>query len=346
MPAPPSLAPEPTSSPSPVTIEATTPTTSFGEHTAELVVVEREVAADDVVSLVLADPGGGELPAWTPGAHVDLLLPTTGGGLTRQYSLSGPPADRHRWRVGVLVERAGRGGSAHVHDSLAVGASVQVRGPRNHFPLVAADRYLFLAGGIGITPLLPMAAAAQASGADWAMAYGGRSRASMAFVDELAAYGDRVQLWPQDERGLLDLDALLGEPQPGTAVYTCGPEGLLSAVEQRCAGWPAGALHVERFAAKPVDTPASVAAIEVVCSRSGVTVSVPPDRSILETVEEAGVGVLSSCLEGVCGTCEAAVLEGVPDHRDSLLSEQERAAGDYMMICVSRALTDRLVLDL
>lgn len=329
----------------PVAIEATTAATSFGEHTAELVVLEREAAADDVVSLVLADPGGAELPPWTPGAHVDLLL---GDGLVRQYSLSGSPADRSRWRIGVLREPAGRGGSSHVHDRLEVGSTLQVRGPRNHFPLVAADRYLFLAGGIGVTPLLPMVAAAQAAGAQWTMHYGGRSRSSMAFADELAAYGDRVQLWPQDERGMLDLDALLGTPQPDTAVYTCGPEGLLAAVEQRCASWPSGALHVERFSAKPVDASAvaPAASIEVVCSRSGVTVQVPPERSILEVVEEAGVGVLSSCLEGVCGTCEAAVLEGVPDHRDSLLSEEEKQAGDYMMICVSRALSERLVLDL
>jgi ferredoxin-NADP reductase len=226
-----------------------------------------------------------------------------------------------------------------------VGARLPVRGPRNHFPLVAAERYVFVAGGIGITPLLPMVAEAEQSGADWELFYGGRRRGSMAFLDELSAYGDRVVLRPEDEYGLLDLATIL-QPRPGTAVYACGPEALLQAVEQHCAAWPPGSLHVERFAAKPVDEGAEATTFEVVCQRSGITVTVPADRSILEVVQEAGVNALSSCLEGVCGTCETPVVEGTPDHRDSLLSEEEKAAGDYMMICVSRSKSPQLVLDL
>lgn len=327
-----------------MTTASTAMTMVYSERTAELVVSERTQEAEDVVSLVLTDPAGGELPAWTPGAHVDLLLTAE---LTRQYSLCGSPADRSRMRLGVLLDRAGRGGSRHVHDRLQPGSVVPVRGPRNNFPLVAAPRYLFLAGGIGITPLLPMVAEAESTGADWRLFYGGRRRDSMAFRDELAAYGERVEVWPEDERGMLDLAAILGTPQPGTLVYACGPEGMLQAVEGRCAPWPAGALHVERFAAKPTgEPPPAPTTFEVVCQRSGITVTVPADRSILEVVQDAGVNALSSCLEGVCGTCETAVVEGEPDHRDSLLTDDEKAAGDYMMICVSRSRGERLVLDL
>lgn len=324
---------------------ATAIATVYSEHVAELVVAERAEVAEGVVSLVLADPGGEELPAWTPGAHVDLLLTPQ---LTRQYSLCGSPADRSRWRLGVLLDENGRGGSRRVHASLRPGTVVPVRGPRNNFPLLYADRYLLLAGGIGITPMLPMVAEAEAAGADWSLHYGGRNRGSMAFLEDLVGYGDRVHLWPQDERGMLDLPAVVGTPKEGTLVYTCGPEGLLAAVERQCADWPSGSLHFERFAAKPVDASSARAAtsFEVVCQRSGITVTVPADRSVLEVVQEAGVSALSSCLEGVCGTCETAVVAGVPDHRDSLLTDDERAAGDYMMICVSRSQTDRLVLDL
>jgi ferredoxin-NADP reductase len=222
--------------------------TIYSEHVSELVVAAREPVADGVVSLVLEHPAGEELPAWTPGAHVDLLLAPD---VTRQYSLCGSPADRTHWRMGVLLDQGGRGGSRHVHERLEVGSRLPVRGPRNHFPLVAAERYLFIAGGIGITPLLPMMAQAEQAGADWTLFYGGRRRGSMAFLDELATYGDRVVLRPEDEYGLLDLPTIL-TPQPGTAVYSCGPEALLQAVEQQCAAWPPGSLHVERFAAKPV----------------------------------------------------------------------------------------------
>jgi ferredoxin len=169
----------------------------------------------------------------------------------------------------------------------------------------------------------------------------------MAFLDELAAYGDRVTVWPDDEKGLLPLGEILDPPKEDTLVYCCGPEGLLGAVERGVAAWPSGSLHLERFAAKPVEEPAGgPSGFEVVCQRSGVTVAVPPDKSIIDALEANGISVLSSCQEGVCGTCETAVLEGVPDHRDSLLSEDERESNEYMMICVSRALSERLVLDL
>lgn len=305
----------------------------------ELVVERRESAAEDVVALTLRHPLGAELPPWEPGAHVDLLL---GPGLERQYSLCGDPADRSGWRIAVLREPDGRGGSAHVHGRLGPGDTVRARGPRNHFPLEPARHYRFIAGGIGITPILPMPAAAEAAGADWTLLYGGRTRASMAFTGELARYGGRVTIAPEDETGLLDLPSVLDGLPPDTLVYCCGPGPLLDAVEQRC---PAGVLRVERFRPKERGTGPG-GAFEVVLARSGRTLSVPPDVSVLDAVRAAGVQVLYSCTEGTCGTCETDVLEGEPDHRDSVLTEDERAAGETMLICVSRCRGARLVLDL
>ncbi|MFC9223832.1 PDR/VanB family oxidoreductase [Streptomyces hygroscopicus] len=300
--------------------------------------------ADGVVSVTLVDPGGAALPAWTPGAHLDLELP----GLIRQYSLCGDPADRYTYRFAVLREQSSRGGSRYVHDTLRVGDPVEVGGPRNRFALEPAESYFFLAGGIGITPLLPMMAAAEASGARWSLAYGGRQRSSMAFLDELAAYGDKVDLVVEAERGPLDLDLLLGTPEPDTAVYCCGPEGLLAAVEQRCTSWPEGSLHLERFKAKSPAAGESThdREFEVVCERSGTSLRVPAGRSVLDCVEDAGIDVNSACRDGVCGSCETKVLAGEVEHRDSLLTASERESGRTMMLCVSRAASDQLVLDL
>ncbi|MEU4654700.1 PDR/VanB family oxidoreductase [Streptomyces sp. NPDC023723] len=306
---------------------------------SELVVETAESAADGVLALTLRHPLGEPLPDWRPGAHVDVLL---GPELERQYSLCGDPGDRAVWRIAVLREAAGRGGSAYVHEQLRRGGKVRVRGPRNHFPLEPAARYRFVAGGIGITPLLPMLAAAERAGADWTLLYGGRTRAAMAFTGELARYGDRVTLAPEDETGLLDLAPVLDGVPDGTLVYCCGPGPLLDAVEERC---PARLLRTERFQPKAQLAVAN-GEFEVVLARSGRTVAVPPDVSVLDAVRAAGVEVLYSCAEGTCGTCETEVLEGVPDHRDSVLTEAERAAGETMLVCVSRCHGKRLVLDL
>jgi ferredoxin-NADP reductase len=314
------------------------------EHEAELVVASVTAVAEGVRELRLADQSGAGLPPWTPGAHVDLVL----GGLVRQYSLCGDPTDASSYTVAVLREQESRGGSAFVHSQLAEGSRVTVRGPRNHFPLVSARSYRFIAGGIGITPLLPMIAEAEASGAEWHLTYGGRTRGSMAYTDLLAGYGERVTFAPADEVGLLDLDAILGCPGSDTLVYCCGPEPLLAAVEALCErAWPPGALHLERFAAKAAEAPATgERAFELVLAGSGVTLQVPPDKSVFDVIQDAGISVLGSCHEGICGTCEQAVLEGEVDHRDSVLNESEQAANDAMMVCVSRCLSDRLVLDL
>ena len=319
--------------------------TTLREHESKLLVASRTAAAEGVLELRLVDDSGDGLPPWTPGAHVDLVL---GDDLVRQYSLCGDPMDESSFTVAVLREQESRGGSAYVHSRLAEGDRLTVRGPRNHFPLVAAPRYRFVAGGIGITPLLPMIAEAEASGADWTLSYGGRTRASMAYLDRLASYGDRVRVFPTDECGPLDLPVILSDPGPGTLVYVCGPEGLLGAVEAFCSGrWPDGALHLERFAAKQTESPTGgERSFELVLAGSGVTLEVPPDRSVFDVIQDSGVSVLGSCHEGICGTCEQAVLEGEVDHRDSVLNESERAANDAMMVCVSRCLSDRLVLDL
>jgi ferredoxin-NADP reductase len=315
------------------------------EYELELRVEAIETPAESVRRLRLVDPSGAALPTWQPGAHIDLHL----GDLVRQYSLCGEPDETGRWSVAVLREPDGRGGSTYVHDKLREGDLVRVRGPRNHFPLAPAPRYVFIAGGIGITPILPMLAAAEAAGADWRLEYGGRTRASMAFADELTAtYGDRVTLHPQDQVGLLPLAELLPEPKDGTLVYCCGPTPLLAAVEERCRAWPEDSLRVEHFAPKEELHSADDGAFEVELADSAMTLTVTPDRSILETVRDAGIEILSSCEEGTCGTCETGVLEGTVDHRDSLLTAAERDANDVMYLCVSRAAAGcpRLVLEL
>jgi ferredoxin-NADP reductase len=318
---------------------------AYREVEADLHVVRREVVADGVVTVTLADPDGGDLPEWTPGAHIDVMMTSS---LVRQYSLCGTTANRAEWQVGVLRDPQSRGGSQFVHDKLHEGTKVRVRGPRNHFPLVGSPRYQFIAGGIGITPLLPMIESARARGADWHLLYGGRQRASMAFADELESHGDRVTVWPRDEKGQrMDLDLVLGTPRGDTLVYCCGPEALLEGVEEKCRSWPEGSLHIERFAAKAVEPAVdALDSFEVECQRSGVTLTVPKDSSIYDVVEEAGLDVLGSCMEGVCGTCECEVIEGDPDHRDSVLSDAEKKRGDVIMICVSRSRSARLVLDL
>ncbi|MGY0064278.1 PDR/VanB family oxidoreductase [Streptomyces sp. LZ34] len=313
-------------------------------NAATLTVTAKERAAEGVVSLTLEHPDGARLPDWTPGSHIDLVLPD---GATRQYSLCGDRWDAHTYRIAVLREPGGRGGSASVHDRLSPGDRVGVGGPRNHFPLVPSEKYLFIAGGIGITPLLPMVRQAELLGVDWQLLYGGRTRASMAFREELtAAYGDRVHIVPQDELGLLDLAAWLDTPRPDTKVYCCGPAPLLTAVGAACAAWPPYALRVERFTAAAQTAPVREAPFEVELRRTGRTVAVTPDISVLEAVRRAGAEVLSSCEQGTCGTCLTPVLEGQPDHRDSVLTDHERAANDCMFLCVSRSCGDRLVLDL
>jgi ferredoxin-NADP reductase len=318
--------------------------TRLREFEIDLVVDGYEVVADDVVSVTLVHPDGDTLPAWTPGAHIDLILTPE---ITRQYSLCSSPADPHRFTVGILDAPQSRGGSRFVHEHMSKGSTVRIRGPRNHFPLIASPRYIFIAGGIGITPMLPMIAEAQAAGAEWTLLYGGRSENSMAFTDELRSYGERVTLLPGNDVAVMSaaLDERIGTPAPETLVYTCGPEGLLSAVEQRCSSWPSGSLHLERFSAKPTEGAVDTA-FDVILARTGITITVPADRSIFDAVQDHGISVLGSCHEGICGTCETVIIEGEGDHRDSVLNDEEKASNETMMICVSRCRSGSITLDL
>lgn len=319
--------------------------TGADEFTAELVVRDRTQAADGVITLTLADPRGAALPVGQPGAHIDVMLDN---GVVRQYSLCGALGDDRAWTVGVLRDPRSRGGSRYIHDHLHPGTRVRVRGPRNHFPLIDSPRYLFVAGGIGITPITAMIHRAERSGARWELVYLGRTRAAMAFTTELSRrYGDKVVVWADDERGgPIDLPDRLGAPVDDTMVYCCGPEGLLAAVEGVGRHWPVGSIRVERFAGRAESATAADRPVEVDCHRSGITVTVDADVPLLDALEDAGIPIMSSCGEGICGTCRTTVLEGTPDHRDSLLTDDEKNSGTVILPCVSRSRTARLVLDL
>ncbi|MFE0175862.1 PDR/VanB family oxidoreductase [Streptomyces sp. NPDC059002] len=304
-------------------------------------VAGRETVADGVVQLRLT---GERLPGWEPGAHLDLVLPS---GLVRQYSLCGDPDDTSSYTVAtrlITAEQGGRGGSREVHEELAEGVEVEVRGPRNRFPLAEAPSYVFVAGGIGITPILPMLRAVEASGADWRLLYGGRSRASMPFLEEVEKLGGpdggRVTVVAEDADGLPDTAAFLAGAAAGTAVHVCGPEALMDAVG---AALPAGcSLHLERFT--PRTATDGNAPFEVELRRSGRTVAVPADSTVLAAVRAELPNTAYSCAQGFCGTCQQRVLEGEIDHRDELLTDEERDGS--MLICVSRARGERIVLDM
>ncbi|WP_405853227.1 PDR/VanB family oxidoreductase [Streptomyces sp. NBC_00090] len=299
----------------------------------KVLVTGRSTPADGVVELRLEGAG---LPSWQPGAHVDLVLPS---GLVRQYSLCGDPADTGTYTVATRLIEDGRGGSREVHEQLHEGTEVEIRGPRNRFPLVDAPAYVFVAGGIGITPVLPMVRAAEAAGADWRLVYCGRSRATMPYLAEAERVGgDRVTVVAEDESGFPELDFLAHVPVE-TAVYCCGPDGLMDAVG---AAMPEGrAPRLERFSAAAA---AGGSAFEVELRRSGRTLTVAADQSVLAAVREELPGITYSCQQGFCGTCQQRVLEGEIDHRDELLTDAER--DDSMLICVSRCAGKRLVLDL
>ncbi|MFJ3301910.1 PDR/VanB family oxidoreductase [Streptomyces sp. NPDC086549] len=299
-----------------------------------LLLTAHDTVADGVVRLRLE---GRELPRWEPGAHLDLVLPS---GLVRQYSLCGDPEDTSSYTVATRLVPDGRGGSREVHEQVTEGMELEVRGPRNRFPLVEAPSYVFVAGGIGITPILPMLRALP-EGAEWRLLYGGRTRASMPFLEEVEKLaGDRLTVAAEDEDGRPDLHGLFADAAESTAVYCCGPEGLTAAVEERL---PEGAtLHLERFA--PRTSSYGDREFEVELHRSGRTLTVPSDSTVLAAVRAELPDTAYSCEQGFCGTCQQPVLEGEVDHRDELLTDAERT--DSMLICVSRARSDRLVLDM
>lgn len=303
-----------------------------------LTVIDRQVVARDqnVVALTLAASGGSDLPPWHPGAHLDIGLPS---GRVRQYSLCGEPGLRNSYRIAVRRIPDGGGGSIEVHDGLAIGSTVTTSGPRNAFPLSLpgygspAQRIRFVAGGIGITPILPMLTLADRLGVDWSMIYVGRSVESMPFLDELRAFSDRVRIRADDADGLPGADDLLGECPDGTTVYACGPAPMLTLVRDGLIGRTAVELHFERFAAPPVlDGEEFTATI----ASSGQSVTVAPDETLLAALRRAGLGTAYSCQQGFCGTCRTRVLDGIVQHRDALLTTAERDSA-MMLPCVSRA---------
>jgi len=312
--------------------------------TLALRVIAARWEAESVTSFEFACPDGSDLPSWEPGAHVDVHLPS---GKVRQYSLCGDPAQRDRYRIAVLELPDGRGGSVEAHHELRPGRIIDIGVPRSNFALTDADRYVFVAGGIGITPILPMIREVARRGIKWELVYGAKSDAHFAFTGELDT--DSVRVVAQDTDGLIDLDAVVASAA-GAAVYCCGPAPLMdSLIERMEAAGRGDDLHIERFSTAPVaaaDT-ADDGEFEIELARCELVVSVRPDQSVLEAVREAGVDHPSSCEMGFCGTCETPLISGDVDHCDDLFTEEERATSASMLICVSRSKgCSRLVLDI
>jgi ferredoxin-NADP reductase len=315
-------------------------------HTIRLRVEHIERAAENINFLTLVDADGGVLPSWDAGAHLELHLPS---GLRRQYSLCGDAGNRYSYTVAVLRVDDGRGGSIEIHDTGLVGRTLEVRGPINKFRLVDANSYLLIAGGIGITPIVSMARELHRRGAAWHMVYGARTAAAMVLTAELSGWPEHVSLMTDDVDGIPDFASLIAGQADGTAVYCCGPEPMLRAVEQICAATSSVTLHIERFSPSgksPAPSAGAETPFDIELKRRGIVVHVGPDDSALDVVREVVRNHPYSCHEGMCGSCEVAVLSGTVDHRDDVLSDEERAANDVMMLCVSRALSDRLVIDL
>lgn len=314
----------------------------------EVVVTSRNTEAQGICSYELTCAQGNPLPAFSAGAHIDVHLP---GGLVRQYSLCNHPQERHRYLIGVLKDEASRGGSHSLHEQVMQGQCLHISEPRNLFALVPhAQRSLLFAGGIGITPILCMAEQLAADGADFELHYCARSSERAAFVQRLknSPFADRVHLhFDEQAETRLDAAKVLAQPQAGQHLYVCGPAGFMQHVLQSAAaqGWPDAQLHREYFAAAPVDTSAD-GVFSVRLASSGQVYEVPADKSVVQVLQSHGVEVAISCEQGVCGTCLTGVLEGVPEHRDMYLTEQEQAANDQFTPCCSRAKSALLVLDL
>jgi ferredoxin-NADP reductase len=298
--------------------------------------------APGVLSLELAAPDNGPLPRFEPGAHIDLTLPN---GTLRQYSLCGDPNDASHYRLGIRAVTGGLS-SSFIHRTLRPGELLSVSTPRNNFSLVDAPRYVFVAGGIGITPLIPMMRQASANKRPWTLLYCNRRSEDAPFLAEIRTLGGEISLHASEAGTRLDVAQRLGTVQKDTAVYCCGPERLMTAVEEATKAWPEGSVHFEWFTPRSRPADETSGSFEVVCERSGLTLMVPPDKSIMAVLSEAGIEVPRSCEQGICGTCETRIISGEADHRDSILSSSERAANQSMMICVSRAKGARLVLDI
>lgn len=315
------------------------------ESKLQLVVADVQAEARDVLLVELRARDGAELPAFEPGAHVAVVLPN---GLVRQYSLTNDWRERDRYVLAIGRSSQSKGGSLFVHRALRRGMMLPTSAPRNGFALDAsAGRFLFLAGGIGITPIVAMIRWCQANGRPWRLAYAVRSAQRAAFLETLEAFGGSIHLHADDRMsGVFDPGPWLSDAPDGEHVYCCGPGPMMAAVKAAAAHRPLETVHFEYFTAPPdgaTALPKRPFTIEL--RRSGRSFVVPADSSILETLEHNGMKIVSYCREGTCRTCETTVLEGEIEHRDCTLSQQERDTGNTMMICVSRAKSERLVLD-
>jgi ferredoxin-NADP reductase len=310
------------------------------------VVVERvTTVAQGIVKLRLVEPHGGAMPRWAPGSHIDVECGDT--GLSRQYSLCSDPAERQALEVCVLQEAQSRGGSSWIHANVKAGDRLRIRGPRNHFRLdESVTKAVFVAGGIGITPVSAMARRAKSLGMDYELHYSGRSRHTMALIDELIElHGDRLHIYADDEGTRNDLSTL--HPEPGTQVYACGPKRMLEALQVYSEKWPADSLRIEHFESTIGTLDASKDhAFDVELKDSGVVLTVAANQTLLSALRSANIDVQSDCEEGLCGSCEVRVLAGEVDHRDVVLTRSERNTHSRIMTCCSRAAGKKLVLEL
>lgn len=318
----------------------------------EVLVRSITLLAAETVGVELVSNGANELPRFEAGAHVDLLLPN---GIRRSYSLCNRPTDRRRYLIGVKKANPSRGASSYVHDRLRVGQRIEITRPRNNFPLVfSAARSVFIAGGIGITPIWSMIQTLEGEGAPWKLYYAARTSMDAAFLGELQSLSDahpgRIDIRFDHEPGtaMLDIGDIVSENAgAGVHFYACGPSPMLDAFEAATKSVPEANRHLERFSAEGrAASEGALTEYEAILTKSGMTLRITPEKSLLDTLLDAGVEVEFSCMQGICGSCRVAVREGLPDHRDHVLSEDERARNDTVLACCSGSRTQRLVLDL
>ncbi|MES2364014.1 MAG: PDR/VanB family oxidoreductase [Pseudomonadota bacterium] len=314
----------------------------------EVKVVRKIREAEDITSFELARLDGAPLPQFSAGSHLDVQIP---GGLTRQYSLCNDSTEQHRYRIAVLRDPASRGGSIGMHDAVHEGDVIRISAPKNHFPLQHAQRTLLFAGGIGVTPLLCMAQRLAAIDADFTLHYCTRSAERTAFHKEISAsaFAGKVSFHfdagPPEQK--LDLQAALGSPEPGKQLYVCGPGGFIDYVinTAKAAGWSSGQIHLEYFGAAPQDT-SNDGSFDVKIASTGKTYTIGAAQNIIQVLKDNGIEILTSCEQGVCGTCITRVLEGEPDHRDMYFTDDEKEKNDQFTPCCSRSKSKTLVLDL
>jgi tetrachlorobenzoquinone reductase len=319
------------------------PVGSADEQTIDVRLVAIRFAANDTHLYELQRPDGKKLPGATPGSHIDIHLPN---GMMRQYSLVNAEDSPDSYVIGIKRDVNSRGGSVYVHDKLRVGEIVKISAPRNNFPLdETAAHTILVAGGIGITPIWCMVQRLEAIGKPWQLFYSCRTRSDAAFLATLEGLASAQFNFDDENQGkYLDLAAIVAQAPPGAHLYCCGPTPMLAAFEEACKSLPPAQVHVEYFTAKHEAAAEGGFILELV--KSGMELVIPPGKTILDVVRDAGVDVGYSCEQGICGACETRVISGVPDHRDSILSDSERAANKTMMICCSGCKSDRLVLDL